>query len=251
MAIIFGLWLLKQLLRAICRYYEMYNLSSIQTKKSWYNYMEFDKTHIYVQLQHAAQPISIELYMGTFFGNPESLVIRRDFQDLDMEFEPKCLFDYININWNRCSLALRNLELQSPDFIQVPILKKYVVRRVFANKHVKFRLVAYNPSKFKICKSRVKGNYSPDTLPQQYEDQVHELKPSTPPDVQGWKSYPMKLTEVKKIKRPNQLTFMPMEVPSFISLPSPFPASSNDTPTDVGYKEELITPKIDKAEVYV
>ena len=259
-AIIFGLWLLKQLLRTICRYYEMYNLSSIQTKKSWYNYMEFDKTHIYVQLQHAAQPISIELYMGTFFGNPESLVIRRDFQDLDMEFEPRCLFDYININWNRCSLALKNLELQSPDFIQVPILKKYVVRRVFAKKHVKFRLVAYNPSTckiralgdFKICKARVKGNYSPDSLPQQYEDQVHELKPSTPSsDVQGWKPYPMKLTEVKKIKRPNQLTFMPMEVPSFISLPSPFPVSSNNTPADVGYKEELVTPKIEKAEVYV
>ena len=87
-----------------------------------------------------------------------------------MEFEPKCLFDYININWNRCSLALRNLELQSPDFIQVPILKKYVVRRVFAKKHVKFRLVAYNPSTckiralgdFKLCRARIKGNYSPD-----------------------------------------------------------------------------------------
>ena len=267
-AVIFGLWLLKQLLKTICRYYEMYNLSSIQTKKSWYNYMEFDKTHIYVQLQHPAQPISMELYMGTYFGNPESLVVRRDFQDLDMEFEPKWLFDYININWNRCSLALKNLELQSPDFIQVPLLKKYVVRRVFSKKHVKFRLVAYNPStckiralgEFKLCKARIKGNYSPDSLPQQYEEQVHELKPTTPFEVQRWKPYLNKqtyeVTNTKRIERPNQLTFMSMDVPSFNSLPSPFPPSSINTPidtdiTDIRSKDEPTTSQADKAEVYV
>lgn len=264
-AVIFGLWLLKQLLKTICRYYEMYNLSSIQAKKSWYNYMEFDKTHIYVQLQHPAQPISMELYMGTYFGNPESLVVRRDFQDLDMEFEPKWLFDYININWNRCSLALKNLELQSPDFIQVPLLKKYVVRRVFSNKHVKFRLVAYNPStckiralgEFRLCRARIKGNYSPDSLPQHYEGQVHELKPTTPFEVQRWKPYLDKqtyeVTNTKRIERPNQLTFMSMDVPSFNSLPSPFPPSSINTPidTDIRSKDEPTTSQIDKAEVYV
>ena len=267
-AVIFGLWLLKQLLKTMCRYYEMYNLSSIQTKKSWYNYMEFDKTHIYVQLQHPAQPISMELYMGTYFGNPESLVVRRDFQDLDMEFEPKWLFDYININWNRCSLALRNLELQSPDFIQVPLLKKYVVRRVFSKKHVKFRLVAYNPStckiralgEFKLCRARIKGNYSPDSLPQQYEEQVHELKPTTPFEVQRWKPYLNKqiyeVTNAKRIERPNQLTFMSMDVPSFNSLPSPFPPSSINTlidtdTTDIRSKDEPATSQVNKAEVYV
>ena len=264
-AVIFGLWLLKLLLKTVCRYYEMYNLSSIQTKKSWYNYMEFDKTHIYVQLQHPAQPISMELYMGTYFGNPENLVVRRDFKDLDMEFEPRWLFDYININWNRCSLALRNLELQSPDFIQVPLLKKYVVRRVFSNKHVKFRLVAYNPStckiralgEFRLCKARIKGNYSPDSLPQQYEDKVHELKPTTPLGVQRWKPYLTKqtydITTDKRVERPSQLTFMPMGVPSFNSLPSPFPPSSINTPidTDIGIKDSPTTSKVTKAEVYL
>ena len=206
----------------------------------------------------------MELYMGTYFGNPENLVVRRDFQDLDMKFEPRCLFDYININWNRCSLALRNLELQSPDFIQVPLLKKYVVRRVFAKKHVKFRLVAYNPSsckiralgEFKLCRARVKGNYSPDSLPQQFEE-VHELKPSTPPDVQGWKLYPKgqsyDITNTKRVERPSQLAFMSMDMPSFDSLPSPFPASSINTPidTDIKHKDEPATSKAEKAEVYV
>ena len=264
-AVIFGLWLLKQLLRAVCRYYEMYNLSSIQTKKSWYNYMEFDKTHIYVQLQHPAQPVSMELYMGTYFGNPESLVVRRDFQDLDMEFEPKCLFDYININWNRCSLALRNLELQTPDFIQVPILKKYVVRRVFAKKHVKFRLVAYNPSTckiralgdFKLCKARVKGNYSPDSLPQ-HGEQTHDLplKTSTP-NLHEWQPNLKKLTYDldpynRQVERPNQLTFMPMDTPSFDSLPSPLPASPNPSiEVNIGHKDEPATSRTVKAEVYV
>ena len=171
-AVIFGLWLLRKVLKYVCKYYEMDNLSSIQTKKSWYNYMEFDKTHIYVQLQHPAQPVSMELYMGTYFGNPESLVVRRHFEDLDLEFEPRWCFDYININWNNSSLAIRNLELQSPDFIQIPLLKKYLVRRIFSNEQVKFRLVAYNPSsckiralgEFKLCKVKIKGIYSPESL---------------------------------------------------------------------------------------
>ena len=85
---------------------------SIRTKKSWYNYMEFGKTHIYVQLQHPAQPVSMELYMGTYFGNPESLLVRKGFEHFDLEFEPRWCFDYVNINWSNCSLAIRNLELQ-------------------------------------------------------------------------------------------------------------------------------------------
>ena len=32
-------------------------------------------------------------------------------EDLDLEFKPRYCFDCNNINWNRCSLALRNLEL--------------------------------------------------------------------------------------------------------------------------------------------
>ena len=128
-AVIFGLWLLKKVLKYVCKYYEMDNLSSIQTKKSWYNYMEFDKTHIYVQLQHPAQPVSMESYIRTYFGNPESLVVRKPFEDLDLEFEPRWCFDYININWNNSSLAIRNLELQSPDFIQIPLLKKYLCKK--------------------------------------------------------------------------------------------------------------------------
>ena len=71
--------------------------------------MEFNKTHIYVQLQHPAQPVSMELYMGTYFGNPESLVVRRHFEDLDLEFEPRWCVDYININWNNSSLAIKDI----------------------------------------------------------------------------------------------------------------------------------------------
>ena len=74
----------------------MDNLSSIQTKKSWYNYMEFDNSDIYVQLQHPAQPVPCNCTLGTYFGNPESLVVRKNFEDLDLEFEPRWCFDYIN-----------------------------------------------------------------------------------------------------------------------------------------------------------
>ena len=110
--------------------------------------------------------------MGTYFGNPESLLVRRNFEDLDLEFEPKWCFDYININWSNSSLAIKNLELQSPDFIQIPLLQKYLVRRMFSNEQGKFRLVTYNPSsckiralgEFKLCKVKIKGAYSPESL---------------------------------------------------------------------------------------
>ena len=32
------------------------------------------------------------------FGNPESLVVKRQFEDLDLEFDPRWCFDYVNIN---------------------------------------------------------------------------------------------------------------------------------------------------------
>ena len=107
----------------------------------------------------------MQLYMRTYFGNPESLVVRKNFEDLDLEFEPRWCFDYININWNNFSLAIRHLELQSP------FLKKCLVRRVFSKEQVKFRLVAYNPStckikalgEFKLCKTKIKGIYSPES----------------------------------------------------------------------------------------
>ena len=46
---------------------------------------------------------------------------------------------------------------------------------------------------------------------------------------------------------------MTMDMPSFDSLPSPFPTSSINTPldTNVKYKDEPATSKTDKAEVYV
>ena len=123
-AVIFGLWLLKRILKYISRYYEMNNLSSIQTRKSWYNYMEFDKTHIYVQLQHPAQPVSMEIYMGTYFGNPESLLVRKNFEDLDLEFEPKWCFDYININWNNSSLVYKEFRVAITRFYTNSIIEE-------------------------------------------------------------------------------------------------------------------------------
>ena len=160
--------------------------------------MEFDKTHIYVQLQHPAQPISMEIYMGTYFGNPESLIVRENFEDLDLEFEPRWCFDYININWSNSSLAIKNLELQSPDFIQIPLIKKYLVRRMFSNEQVKFRLVAYNPSpckiralgEFKLCKVKIKGVYSPESLQhEKHVETMHVLpKVKTEKLLQNWTS---------------------------------------------------------------
>ena len=269
-AVIFGLWLLKKVLKYVCKYYEMDNLSSIQTKKSWYNYMEFDKTHIYVQLQHPGQPISMELYMGTYFGNPESLVVRRNFENLDLEFEPRWCFDYININWSNCSLAIRSLELQSPDFIQVPLLKKYLVRRVFSKEQVKFRLVAYNPStckiralgEFKLCKVKIKGAYSPESLQHdKHVETMHVLAQVKAENLlQSWtskanlKAQTFEIGTTKPtVDRPQQLSYMPMFPSSFRSdtLPSPIAPSTNIFNSITS--QELPSPpkELTKAEVYV
>ena len=269
-AVVFGLWLLKKVLKYVCKYYEMNNLSSIQTKKSWYNYMGFDKTHIYVQLQHPAQPISIELYMGTYFGNPESLIVRRNFEDLDLEFEPRWCFDYININWSNSSLPIKNLELQSPDFIQIPLIKKYLVRRMFSNEQVKFRLVAYNPSsckiralgEFKLCKVKIKGVYSPESLQHEKHVETKHVLPQMKTEkllqnltsrvnlqTQTFEFGPIKST----VERPQQLSYMPMYTSSFKfdALPSPIAPSTNTSNSFTS--QELPSPPktLTKAEVYV
>ena len=269
-AVIFGLWLLKKVLKYVCKYYEMDNLSSIQTKKSWYNYMKFDKTHIYVQLQHPGQPISMELYMGTYFGNPESLVVRRNFENLDLEFEPRWCFDYINIKWSNCSLAIRSLELQSPDFMQVPLLKKYLVRRVFSKEQVKFRLVAYNPStceiraleEFKLCKVKIKGAYSPESLQHDKHVETMHVLPQVKAEnlLQSWtskanlKAQTFEIGTTKPtVDRPKQLSYMPMFPSSFRSdtLPSPIAPSTN-TFNSITSQELPSPPKeLTKAEVYV
>ena len=269
MAVILGLWLLKKVLKYVCKYYEMDNLSSIQTKKSWYNNMEFDKTHIYVQLQHPAQPVSIELYMGTYFGNPESLIVRRNFEDLDLEFEPRWCFDYININWSNSSLAIRNLELQSPDFVQIPLLKKYLVRRIFSNEQVKFRLVAYNPSsckiralgEFKLCKVKIKGVYSPESLQHDKHVETMHVLPQVKTEklLQNWTSKvnletrTFEIWSVKStVNRPQQLTYMPMYSSTLRSdtLPSPLVPSINTSNSFTS--QELPSPpkELTKAEVY-
>ena len=268
-AVIFGLWLLKRILKYISRYYEMNNLSSIQTRKSWYNYMEFDKTHIYVQLQHPAQPVSMEIYMGTYFGNPESLLVRKNFEDLDLEFEPKWCFDYININWSNSSLAIKNLELQSPDFIQIPLLKKYLVRKMFSNEQVKFRLVAYNPSsckiralgEFKLCKVKIKGTHSPESLQHdKHEEPMHVLpKMKTEKSLQNWTSRVNLQTQTFEIgpvkptmNRPQQLSYMPMYTSTFRidTIPSPIAPSTN-TSNSFTSQELPSPPKTLNAEVYV
>ena len=249
----------------------MDNLSSIQTKKSWYHYMEFDKTHIYVQLQHPAHPFSMELYMGTYFGNPESLVVRKNFEDLDLEFEPRWCFDYININWSNSSLAIRNLELQSPDFIQIPLLKKYLVRRMFSNEQVKFRLVAYNPSsckiralgEFKLCKVKIKeGIYSPESLQHDKHLETMHVLPQVKTEklLQNWTSrvnlqtQTFEIGSVKStVDRPQQLSYMPMYSSSFKpdTLPSPIAPSTNTSNSFTS--QELPSPPkaLSKAEVYV
>ena len=170
--IIIIIWLLYKIIKYICKYYDMYNLSSIQTKKSWHSYMEFDKTHIYMQFSTKWVPSTMEIYLGTYFGNPEDLEIRdglQDFQQFTLSYEKHCLYDYININWTKQSLALNCLELQTPTFAQVPLLKKKGMRDIFNRKeNVYCRLVAYNPS---TCKIRALGKFqactskenSPDT----------------------------------------------------------------------------------------
>ena len=201
---------------------------------------------MYVQLQHPAQPVSMELYMKTYFGNPESLIVRKQFEDLDLEFELRWCFDSISINWNNSSLAIRNLELQSPDFIQIPLLKTYLVRKIFSNEQVKFRLVAYNPSsckirvlgEFKLCKVKTKGIYSPESL-QHYKhvETMHVLpQVKTKNLLQNWtskanlKTQTFEIGTIKPIvDRPHKLSYVPIYASScrLATFPSPNASSTN------------------------
>ena len=92
----------------------------------------------------------------------------------------------------------------------------------------------------------------------QHEEQAHDvpLKASTL-NIHEWQPNLKKLaydidSYNRKIERPNQLTFMPMDTPSFDSLPSPLPASPNPSiEVNIGHKDEPATSKTARAEVYV
>ena len=145
-----GLYVLYVCAKRLIYYFGMNNVSNMQTKLTTMNFLWFDKTDIYLQITDNCNLRSQSIYLGTCFGNPEDLETEGQFDADDVVLETHRIFDYISIKWDNYPIILRDLDLQLPICVQIPLTSKFQVRRLFRSKEAQFRIVAYNASSYKI-----------------------------------------------------------------------------------------------------
>ena len=97
---------------SLYRWYNFHNLGFAQTQETLYKYLLFDKTNIYLQLTNTFGARTVQIHLGTFFGNPEDIKITGKLSDTyPLELEHGYLLDIISFNWNSFLLNLRGMPL--------------------------------------------------------------------------------------------------------------------------------------------
>ena len=97
---------------SLYKWYNFHNLGFSQTKDTLYKYLLFHKTDIYLQLTNTFGARTVQLHLGTFFGNPEDIKITGKLaEQYPLELEYGYLLDIISFNWNSFLLNLREMPL--------------------------------------------------------------------------------------------------------------------------------------------
>ena len=148
--IVLGLYVLYVSVKKLVYYLSINNVSSLHTKLNVKHFLFFDKTDLYLQVTDNWNLKSQSIYLGTCFGNPEDLETEGQFDEDDVVLETHLIFDYILIKWDNYPIILRNLDLQLPSCVQIPLTSKLQLRKLFRSKEAQFRIVAYNASSYKI-----------------------------------------------------------------------------------------------------
>ena len=123
---------LYKILNSIYRWYNFHNLSFAQTQETLHKYLLFDKTDIFLQLTHNFGMRTTQIYLGTFFGNPEDIKITGKLSDMyPLELEHGYLLDIISFNWNSFTLQLRGMPLVLPLSLTLPGFNRIFIRKIF------------------------------------------------------------------------------------------------------------------------
>ena len=143
-------YLIYRLVKKICMYVNLYNLAHLQTKLTWSSLLILNKTDMYFQIYSISHATSIDLYLGSYFGNPEDVICEGQFVEDSVILDKQTIFDFVEINWETCALSLKDLDLQLPSQIKVPLFYKFIVRKLFNIEDAHIRVVAYNQMSKKI-----------------------------------------------------------------------------------------------------
>ena len=109
-----------------------------------------DKTMIYLHLYDYTTGDSINLYLGTIFGQPEDITCERQFVLGTIFLDQNPTYDFIDLKWNTMVLSLKDFDLPMVNTLQVPRWKKTQVRKLFGSSNSYFRIVAYSPNTRKV-----------------------------------------------------------------------------------------------------
>ena len=120
------------------------------TGLSYWKTLTMDKTNIYLHLYDYTTGDSINLYLGTIFGQPEDITCEGQFVLGTICLDQNPTYDFIDLKWNTVVLSLKDLDLPMINTLQVPRWKKTQVRKLFGSSNSYFRIVAYSPNTRKV-----------------------------------------------------------------------------------------------------
>ena len=138
--------------------------------------LTLDKTNVYLQLYDFTTCESVNLYLGTIFGNPEDIYCEGQFVAGTISLDQKSSCDFIDLKWDTIVLSLKDLDLQMPKILQVSRWKKSKVRQMFKSNNSYFRIVAHNPNTMKVRSVTDAYNLQDETLsPMDLDEQLYAV----------------------------------------------------------------------------
>ena len=132
---------------SLYRWYNFYNLGFAQTQETLYKYLLFDKTDIFLQLTKTFGAQTVQIHLGTVFGNSEDIKITGKISHTyPLEFEHGYLLDILSINWNSFVLTLRGMPLVLPLSKTLTGFNRILIRQIFKSPHGMYKIIACNKS---------------------------------------------------------------------------------------------------------
>ena len=107
----------------------------------------FDKTDIILQLTKTFGTHTVQIHLGTVFGNPEDIKITGKISHIyPLELENGYLLDILSINWNSFVLTLRGMPLVLPLSKTLTGFNRILIRQIFKSPHGMYKIIACNKS---------------------------------------------------------------------------------------------------------
>ena len=120
------------------------------TGLSYWKTLTMDKTNIYLHLYDYTTGDSVNLYLGTIFGEPEDIICKGQFVLVTIGLDKNPTYDFIDLKWNTVVLSLKDLDLPMKNTLPVPKWKKAQVRKLFGTSNSYFRIVTHSPNTRKV-----------------------------------------------------------------------------------------------------